>query len=483
MKKLFILLFAASFILGCSDDKTENNGSNAQISINTETMLFSVGGEVVDGTNAVTVTSNSPWRLTGKKTWCTPSVVAGKSGDVVTFTATGNPAYESRTATFSFICGDKVAKLVVTQKQSAVLDIFSETEYEVDSNTNTITVRLTASSDLTYEIAEKDTEWIFDADTRGAEKLFLSFNIAKNDTYAERTGSILFKVDGKEAVISIKQLQNNAIIPKEMVYNIGIEGGSLTIDLQSNIDYTVSIPTKYRSWITQENSATRGLTPSQTTFSIGESTGTRAGQIIFSNSETKISIVVAVMQRSGEPVYCVIPDKNFRDWLASKDYIVVADATTGKCEMMDIGSEVTSLDCSSNSIVSLEGIEAFTKLTTLKCESNKIVELNLSKCLNLTSLNPNRNPLKSMILGDINVTSIQMPYCWDSAPELIISSKLLKTFEFNSNYDTLELDVSECPALSNLNLNYSELQILWLKTGQEIAKISNSGCNYETKYR
>ena len=107
----------ATFIMvACADEKTpETPADTSSISLSTESVTFLKDGTLAEGSmSSVTVESTGEWRLIGKDTWCHPDRTSGKSGDAVTFSADGNiGTAEIRTEEFSFVCGDKTAKLYV----------------------------------------------------------------------------------------------------------------------------------------------------------------------------------------------------------------------------------------------------------------------------------------------------------------------------------------------------------------------------------
>lgn len=441
-----MILCAAALAFGCGDEKTDEGGelTNQTLSVSAEKMVFSVGGDVVEGENAVTVTCSSEWRLLGDKTWCTPSITKGTSGAKVTFTAAPNTATEPRTIEFTFVCGDKAVKMAVTQKQSAVLDLISGSTVELGAGVSAFTIRAVANTDLTCYIPET-SNWITQQDerTRAVEGAFLRFTAAANDTYADRIGAVVLKVDGKETAVEIKQLINEAVVVEKLIYEVPITGGQITVKLQSNIEYTISIPSQYQSWITLAPS-TRGLTPGQATFNIAAGTGTRVGQIIFATKAGVALTTVRVVQYSHPRVYVDVPDDDFREWLAYKDYIIATE-TGLKCDMTGVGVDATSLSFVNYNIVSIAGIEGFQNMTTLTCAHNRIAAIDLSKNPKLQVLSANKNEIVSINLSN--------------------SPELNKLVIYNNKLTAL--DVSKCPKLTYLDCEVNQaLMTLYVAKGQ-----------------
>ena len=125
MKKIVWMLFAAAAWTGCGDD----NGADAPVpeatlELSAERLTFDADGRIDDGSaTAVTVTSSGEWRLGGRQLWCVPSAVSGADGDEVTFTVEPNTSVETRTVTFTFMCGAVERQLQIVQHGDSELDL------------------------------------------------------------------------------------------------------------------------------------------------------------------------------------------------------------------------------------------------------------------------------------------------------------------------------------------------------------------------
>ena len=127
MKQIVSILCLSLLFFACSDDnekKVEEIGN--KISVSNETLAFLNTGEAVGGNNSVKIESDGNWRLSGKKTWCRPSATEGENGETVTFEVDPNPTTDTRSTTFTFICGNQATKVVVTQSQDDLMDIYKD---------------------------------------------------------------------------------------------------------------------------------------------------------------------------------------------------------------------------------------------------------------------------------------------------------------------------------------------------------------------
>ncbi|HEX3007442.1 MAG TPA: BACON domain-containing carbohydrate-binding protein, partial [Bacteroidales bacterium] len=442
------------------------------------------GSNAVIATTPVTVTSNTQWRLTGKKTWCIPSAVEGKSGDHVSFTVGENTSGAVRNITYTFMSGSKTANLVVIQNQNNVFEMITGKEYKVASSSSDISVRVNTNIKLSVEIPD-DSKWISNAypikESDGVKPNWLTFKVAANNTYKARTGRIVLKGDGLEdQVIVVNQPQNDAILLGQATYSVTPEGGVVTVDVQTNVNYSVTIPTAKQGWVTKTsgtNTLTQeGLNSFQETFNVGAvSANSRVASITFSGGTSEggmASSVAKFIQLSANPVYTTVPDSSFRAYLETSEYAIVLDKTSGQCAIAEAGLTTTSFSIGSRKIYSVKGIEAFKTLKTLSCTSNFITELDLSQNTALTSLSCTYNKLNKIVLGDVNITSLSFSSTalrnpnQEYSTDLVISSNKLKTFSCSSTY-LVTLDMSECSALTSLTVsNATALKTLYLKESQ-----------------
>ena len=159
--------------------------------------------------------------------------------------------------------------------------VLTQDEYLVGSEGETIQVEL--KSNNTYYIEMPSVDWITEADTRALSTYTHYFTIAPNDTYDEREAVIRFvdQENGLEQTVTVTQMQRDAIVIAQSVYEVGAEGSTLELIVQANVDFTASTDA---DWITQV--ATRGLTDHPLSFQISpnESEEPRSGAIILTDA-------------------------------------------------------------------------------------------------------------------------------------------------------------------------------------------------------
>lgn len=395
MKKLFIILFATLFALGCSEDKTdEGTQANGLIAVSTDQMFFLASGDALEGENVLQVTCSDKWRLSGKKTWCRPSATEGESGQTVTFVADPNPDSEPRTITYSFICGSKTSKVVVTQEPSSMLDVSTPTTFDVLAKGGQISLIIKATNDLTYQVAEKDKSWISSNRSRSVQTNFLSFNVAENREFSPRTGSIVFNVEGKELIVTVNQAQVDKVDVPIKEFTVDPEGETITVAYNANVTVVPEIDPAKIDWITLVPNPARGLTPGQFVFKVEKAKATRVGRVPLKSVDGLTEYATLIFSQATAPVVATIPDAKFGAWLVSEGYATEKAGQANKYDLTVKGLGATSLNCSRKGIASLEGIEAFETLTILDCSYNALKSLDLSFPNKIEQLNCEHNDIK-----------------------------------------------------------------------------------------
>lgn len=148
-----------------------------------------------------------------------------------------------------------------------------------------------------------------------------------------------------------------------------------------------------------------------------------------------------------------IPDPNFKNFLLNNSLINLNNDL--EIELVEAETFNGSIDCSSLSIESLEGIEYFSNITSLNCSNNEIIALDVSACSNLEFLQAESN-----LLVSLNVSSLEnLSFLRAGSNELI---------DLNL-FDNLNLDFVDC--------GYNNLSILTLPPNSIITSLNIEGNN------
>ena len=224
----------------------------------------------------------------------------GISSRLLSLTVDENTDVKTRTARIKLYDKNSSASIevVLNQFSSAPIIIAEKKEYEVDANKQNLNIKVSSNVDYIEEIIQGE-EWVTRraASTRALATSTLPLTIYKNDSYDSRAAKIrLYNEEGTAAdTITIIQKAKNGIVLPTKEYTIDELGGPLTIQINSNIDYKLTIND---DWI-KEPSKTRGLTSHTHELVIaalgdGED---RKGTITVSNEDYNLKETLTIKQR------------------------------------------------------------------------------------------------------------------------------------------------------------------------------------------
>lgn len=234
------------------------------------------------------------------------------------FSAAANESYDSRSAVvvFSSTSSNLTDTLTILQAHRNGL-IVSEREKYLDANGGTIDVEL--KSNVEYNIVmPTGVAWVKRIDTKGLESYKHSFSVEKNETYDDRSTSVIFRSkDGTLAdTLFITQRQLNALILTQKTYSLDDEAHDITVKIRSNIDYTVEVAAGV-DWVNEVS--TKALKEYSHTFHVASnpSHAIRSAAVYFkSNNPQLIDSLVIEQGLSGvenlseiETANCYIVEK------------------------------------------------------------------------------------------------------------------------------------------------------------------------------
>ena len=262
MKKLILYLLVGVVIgslTACSDSDYTSRLKELII----EDMTFD------DGQSSQSLTFRhedlSNYECKSSEEWCVISLDVANSRLVVSVKA--NETYDSRTATI--VLADKIDGTLrafnVTQKRKPGLFI-GETSFEVPMEGSSINVNM--ESNVKYEIQiPSEYDWIHLAEsssTRGLEKSSFTLLVDENKSYHERTAiiTVINKDENLSGKVTVHQPFDLVFNADSTSFNMDMDGGIITINLESNISYNVNIP-KECDWITRTSSAKTRATKSE----------------------------------------------------------------------------------------------------------------------------------------------------------------------------------------------------------------------------
>lgn len=491
MKKILLAIVCmVSGLCGCSESDSDNGPKGDSISLSKDLISLDFEG----GTDEIVVTSSGDWRMSGTSTWAHPSVTEGKSGDTVVFTIDPNATDRNLQSEFKLFTGSAVARLTVTCGEGYVLSLDSDAAVSVLQSGGEFSVKLATNipqEELTCTLSDGGDSWIGTPEfTDVFGDLLLTFTASENSGYSGRESVVTVSGHDLSVEVAVSQRQLDYLNVKgDKVFEFDtLEATTFSVDVESNIAYTVTTP----DWITYEKApATRALATDRLTFQVSEGKETRTGSVVIADADKRFEFTLSVRQLAPGIQMITIPDKGFRDRLASKGWIKIVDEESPEVIPVDLETIKANdkynyyiLQAHEAGIKSFEGVENFPWITQCNMGGNPELEsVDISGLEKVTVLDLTDNTKLSTIVCGANACRV----CQNGSigVELItISGSAVTTVEVNGSYSSgagslKELDVTQCPALTSISANKRDLLTTIYITAEQEGKIALSGSSAE----
>ena len=273
-------------------------GSEPSIVISQNEYVVSSDGETI----SVEVSSNVDVavEMPADVDWISESTTRATSTNTYYFDIQPNEEYNQRTAEIKFTNKDnglsETVKVVQTQKDALVV---AKDSYTVSSEGDHIEIEVGHNVDFDIEISN---DWITKVETRAFVTETLVFNIAKNPTNDNREGTIIFKSkDGKlTQTVKVYQAQEDALIISKKDIVVSDEGGTISFELQTNIEFTVSEPDV--DWLRPV--VTRALTMHTLNYTVDAniSYDSREAKIVVTDTKNNKSETITITQAQKDAI-------------------------------------------------------------------------------------------------------------------------------------------------------------------------------------
>ena len=235
------------------------------------------------------------------KDWCTLSTSEGKRGTAtISVSVKENTDFDDRSATISFTCGDLKRTINVTQKQKDAL-LVTGNRFDVGQDGGRISVEVKANIVFEYTVSQNAKDWIVPAGTKGLTTSALNFNVLANDSVVKREGEItVTSAAGSETVKVYQEGATPTIVLSKNRYDVPAAGGQARVDVQSNIDVAMELPSDC-GWV-REN-PTQSLSTNTFFLAVDENETfvARECRILFKAAAWGLEEEVVIHQAAAQP--------------------------------------------------------------------------------------------------------------------------------------------------------------------------------------
>jgi hypothetical protein len=132
--------------------------------------------------------------------------------------------------------------------------MFHETTQTFSANGGSSQILFTSTVDWSADVTDVsgNSNWCSISPKSGsAGTVVMSLTAEPNTSYDERRASVVIKADTVSRAFTVVQKQKDAILLTSDKVEVRSEGGNITVDVQSNINYECKIDDAAKSWISK----------------------------------------------------------------------------------------------------------------------------------------------------------------------------------------------------------------------------------------
>ena len=436
MKKIANLLvcafLAVTSLASCRNEEVQIYS----ISVDPAELSFGYDG----GEETVSVTSTADWELSGDSFWCHASSYSGKGDAEVIFTADPNEDAEAgRSATFTFVSGDRKATLTVTQGKTEYSVSIEPKELKFNAEGGEQTVEVTSSHKWTLT---NDSDWITTSADKGESGSLVEISAGHNTSADIKSGEIIFTCGDKTAVLKVSQEIDGtrAIQFKDPNFLEALIAENVDDDGDGQISFDEAKAVKR---LRVDSSNIKEMPEIRFFTALTE---------LYCSGNKQLSALDVSNNTALTELCC------YYNQLTSLDVSNNTALTHLKCynnqlTALDVSNNValTELRCYNNQLTALD-VSNNTALTHLGCEGNQLTALDVSNNTALTHLGCRRNQLTALDVS--NNTALTELDCYYNQ---------LTTLDVSNNTALTRLTCLYNPFLS-ITISESQINTSWMNT-------------------
>lgn len=263
----------------------------AELNVQQSELSFTKEG----GSQSISLSTNKDWTASASASWVKVTSSGTSSATSISVTVDPNPEYDDRTATITIKAEDLTKTVSIKQSTNLGL-LVTKNKYELTNDAQTIEIEVQANVEFEYSIDEACKGWITASATKALSSSTVKFDIAKNDSYDNREGKIVFKQKGGALTetVTISQSQINGLFISKTEYSISNEEQTIPIEIKTNVDFEAKSNV---NWI--QFTQTKSLETTSITIKVSQNTSydSRTGKVTFSQINGELSETVSIEQK------------------------------------------------------------------------------------------------------------------------------------------------------------------------------------------
>lgn len=203
------------------------------LEVDKEALVFESAAE----SRLLKVNANSAWEVLSAPVWTELSKTSGFGSEEVTVTSADNNSMASREGAITIgIPGTNIKKKVSVAQKGKTFETSSKLIEFTDRGGSR---NFTLTTDADWK-SRKTDDWFSATPTSGHGNSNIEVACEENCTTDERTGEIVYDYAGESQTVAVHQLAKYLTVSNEAL-TFGSRGGSHTIDISTNYDWSAAI--------------------------------------------------------------------------------------------------------------------------------------------------------------------------------------------------------------------------------------------------
>ena len=273
---------------------------------------------------------------------------------------------------------------------------------------------------------------------------------------------LVYEGDSKTVVRFLNFFKGTIRAPKAEYLFSGKEG-VYEVNLDANVDYSVSIPDEAASWLSYSGIRTKAMRQDRLEFRCTQNygPGPRSAVITITDKANENTVKISITQNVWDAID--IPDANFKAALVAK---FDTDSDGEICR--EEAKAVEEISVMNKGIKSVDGIQHFENLYHLDCSFNDLSSIDLSHNPRLRFLSIAHNSFTSI---DLSKVSLDTFICFDNnLTDIDLSGQnKLRSISCGNNPKIKTLDLSKCHTqVSIMALACTSLTDIYLRKDQTV---------------
>ena len=297
-QSLIYTFIACLLLVGCKDEEKKDLVAPSINLSGTTSYTF----EAQTGTYTVSLTSAKSWIAKPGQSWCKVYPNNGEAGThTIEIEVDENTSYDERNTNITFQSETVSKSITVTQKQKDALTVTSN-KIEVEDDGGTAIIEVNANVSYECIIDEEAKSWISLNTSRALSASQVKLQIERNESNKKREGKVTILNGELSEVVTVYQAAASpTILLSKNEYVVGSKEETLVIQLRSNVDYRMIMPTD-ANWLQVAKSRTFSDYTHYITVSANDTYDMRSAEILFVNDTEGIQETVKVVQVQNDAI-------------------------------------------------------------------------------------------------------------------------------------------------------------------------------------